>query len=70
MQRHRQLEWNAVKTDGKDGMKGAKTDVERVRNGARTGAQAALSPRLLLLLAVAARIAVLQGAVLVSSSSI
>jgi hypothetical protein len=54
MQRHRQLEWNAVKTDAKG-----------VTNGAPTGAQAALSPRLLL---AAALVAVLQGALPARSS--
>jgi hypothetical protein len=66
MQRHRQLEWNAAKTDAKGVTNGAPTGAKGVTNGAPTGAQAALSPRLLL---AAALVAVLQGAVLARESS-
>ena len=76
MQRHRQLDWIAAKTDAKGVTNGAPTGAKGVTNGAPTGAQAALSPRRLpaaapgAALLAAALVAVLQGAVVARSSSI
>ena len=70
MQRHRQLEWTAAKTDAKGVTTGAPTGAQGVTKGAPTGAQAALSPRLLAAAPAAALAAVRQGAVVARSSSI